>query len=136
MSSVEYRSNPFSRSYQNPIQWKRNGSTLLYYIMPDSGAPGKRTIMKEFFPLFQLVTSLMPHEFDAHEFILEFIKQNPYAYFSVLHAADEIVALANAQISKYLSDHSEELNIVYTGRKHESPDIFRNSAECAMFERK
>lgn len=91
--------------------------------------------MKEFFPLFQLITSLMPREFDAHEFILELIKQNPYAYFSVLYAADEKVALANAQISKYLSDHSEELNLVYTGRKHESPDIFRNNAECAVFEK-
>ena len=31
---------PFSRSYQNPIQWMRNGSTLLFYSVNMPQEPG------------------------------------------------------------------------------------------------
>lgn len=74
MSSVEYRSNPFSRSYQNPILWKRNGSTLLYYIMPDSGAPGKRLIMYRILSesidrVLNNILNSLPSQFTSAQFI-------------------------------------------------------------------
>lgn len=92
--------------------------------------------MEEYIPLFRHVCILMPHAFDAHEFIMELIRQNPHAYFDVLHKSDDKVSLANARISNFLADHAQLFNFDYTGQKHESLDIFRNSAKCAMFERK
>ena len=104
--------------------------------MPDSGAPGNQVLMEEYIPLFRQVCMLMPHTFDAHEFIVEVIRQNPYAYFDVLHKSDDKVSLANARISNFLADYAQLFNLDYAGQKHESLDIFRNSSECAMFERK
>ena len=77
----------------------------------------------------------MPHTFDAHEFIVELIRQNPYAYFGVLHESDDKVSLANARISNFLADHAQSLNLSYSGQKRESMDLFRNFSECAIFEK-
>ena len=78
---------------------------------------------------------LMPHTFAAHEFIVEVIRQNPYAYFDVLHKSDDKVSLANARISNFLADYAQLFNLDYAGQKHESLDIFRNLVECAIFEK-
>lgn len=74
MLSVEYRSNPFSRSYQNPIQWRRSGSTLLYCLMPDSGAPGKRLIMYRILSesidrVLNNILNSLPRQFTSAQFI-------------------------------------------------------------------
>lgn len=74
MSSVEYRSNPFSRSYQNPIQWRRSGSTLLYCLMPDSGAPGKKLIMYRILSesidrVLNNILNSLPRQFTSAQFI-------------------------------------------------------------------
>ena len=78
----------------------------------------------------------MPQVFDAHDFIIELIRQNPYDYFAILHTFDDKVSLANAQISGYMADHASELDLIYSGEKHISLDIFRNPAECACYEKR
>ena len=75
MSSVEYRSSPFSRSYQNPIRWMRSGSTLLSLYIPGSGAPEKNHNMpyKAFEKILDSslprIRSSLPTTFTSSDFI-------------------------------------------------------------------
>lgn len=135
MSSVEYRSNPFSRSYQNPIQWMRSGSTLLLILTPELwGAERSLFTMENTLSSFRQIIAIMPNHFDAHDFILKLIQINTFEYFSIIHHYDESIALTHAHISNFLVGHEKELSIHFTGKRI-SLDVFQNPTECAVFEK-
>lgn len=88
--------------------------------------------MDELIPVFKEIVFLMPKEFDAHDFILQLIKNAPVSYFSILRSADNNVALANAQISNHLKTKASYFHITYDG-KVTSLDVYQIPNECARF---
>lgn len=74
----------------------------------------------------------MQNHFDTHDFIIELLKLNPVEYFSILRDNGERVFQTNAQISNHLKHNAEKYHIRFTG-KHNSPDIYLVSSECATF---
>ena len=126
----------FLLAFVQNVLWKSQ-KRFHTFVLCYAGEVGhrKNILMNKYVSLFRHVIILMPQVFDAHEFIVELIRQNPFAYFAIMRESDYSVQLANAQIAKYLSDHKEEFSLSYNGRKHNSLDIYRNYAECAVFEK-
>lgn len=90
--------------------------------------------MNEYTPAFHETIALMLPTFDAHDFILSFIKHHTLSYFSILRTAGERVFQANAIISNYLKNNAAEFNIEYLG-KGVSSNIYQNLSECAQFQK-
>lgn len=77
------------------------------------------------------VLDKMPTEFDSHMFILKFFQFHHQSYGELL-AAHNNVASAHAEIAIFLRNNSAELRINKIGET-ESPDIFGNISECALW---
>lgn len=60
------------------------------------------------------VLESMPLEFDSHQFIERFIRENEREYVEMLYAQKDSLAIfrtVHAHIAKFLADNAEELHI-------------------------
>lgn len=73
----------------------------------------------------------MKDEFDSHDFIKEFIWQNPVLYGEIL-GKHENVTRAHAEISKFLLNHASTLGIKKYGEEG-TDDIFGHITPCAQW---
>lgn len=82
----------------------------------------------------QETISMMPQNFDSHDFIRKFIWKYPEIYGRLLikHAN---VTTAHAEIGNYLRCHASELGINELPEKVESEDILRIICPCAQWEK-
>ena len=82
----------------------------------------------------QEILSLMPQNFDSHDFIRKFIWECPKVYGELL-IKYENVSTAHAEISNYLRYNASKLGIKELDEKTESEDIFKTKRPCANWEK-
>ena len=78
-----------------------------------------------------IINEKMKDAFDSHDFIKEFIWSYPSDYGKILEHFNN-VALAHAQISKFLSDNADVLHIKKTGEDG-TDNIFGHDRKCAQW---
>lgn len=80
------------------------------------------------------IKRLMPIHFDAHDFILAFIRTYPHSYFRILGGNMNDVNITNAQIGNFLKQHSSDLCIESAGEV-ESLNIMSNISSCMSWKK-
>lgn len=80
-----------------------------------------------------IIDEKMEKDFDSHDFIKEFIWQNPEIYGKMLMDYKN-VTIAHSQISLFLLNHAETLKIKKVDEKV-SDDIFGHPTPCAQWKK-
>lgn len=77
----------------------------------------------------QIIIEMLDIHFDAHDFIVMFIKTFPHSYFKILAKYDCNVRQTDAQIGSFLQKNANLLCISEIG-KVVSLNIMSNQTEC------
>ena len=82
-----------------------------------------------------VVKNVMGNDFDSHKLIEKFILNYPASYGSLLIKHNN-VATAHSEISNFLRNHADKLEIEKVGSDKVSKDIFGNDVTNADWKKK
>lgn len=80
---------------------------------------------------FDAVISMLPQQFDSHDFIKKFMQYHPVAYAETIIKCKSIPA-SHGHIALTVSNNSNTLGVKSMGRRM-SIDIFNEMTECELW---